>query len=226
MGLLLLGFYTPVHAAVVVLCASAPWLFGLSSGWILIALAGLYLFPPLMARTLLRLWGPMPQTATLGSRAFLRWWALAQLQLVFNRLPELEELLRLIPGLYSVWLRLWGARVGRFVLWSPGVVITDRQLVSVGDHAVLGMGAKIGPHIVVRASDGTLRLLAAPVVIGREAIVGGLTVFGPGARMAPGETSHRTLVLPPFWTWEGGRRRRPDPNGGPEPAAIPEWSEP
>jgi acetyltransferase-like isoleucine patch superfamily enzyme len=220
-----LGFYAPVHAAAVVLCALAPWLFGASSTWVLVALAVLYLFPPLMARTVVALWGPTPRSATLGSGAFLRWWALSQLQLVFNRLPQLEELLRLIPGLYSVWLRLWGARVGRFVFWSPGVVITDRQLVWVGDRAVIGMGAKIGPHIVLRSADGTPRLLAAPVVIGAEAMVGGLTIFGPGARIAPGETSHRTLVLPPFWTWQGGRRRRPAAHDAPEAVASPDWSE-
>jgi acetyltransferase-like isoleucine patch superfamily enzyme len=221
-----MGYYTPVHATGVVLSALAPWLWGASSAWILIALALLYLFPPLMARTLLALWGPMPRSATLGSRAFLRWWALSQLQLVFNRLPQLEELLRMIPGLYSVWLRLWGARIGRLVFWSPGVVITDRQLVWVGDRAVIGMGAKIASHIVLRAADGTPRLLAAPVVIGAEAMVGGLTIFGPGARIAPGETLHATLVIPPFWTWERGRRRSPVTGGRPDPPATsPEWSE-
>ena len=222
--MIVVGFYTPLHAAVVGLCASAPWLFGGSPAWVLLALAVLYLFPPLMARALRVLWGPTPLGATFGSSAFLRWWALSQLQLVFNRFQILEESLRMVPGLYSAWLRLWGAHVGRFVLWSPGVVITDRQLVWVGDRVVLGMGVKIGPHIVVREADGTARLLAAPVVIGDEAMVGGLTVFGPGSRMAPGETSHRSLILPPFWTWERGRRRRPDPNGTPDPAL--EGSEP
>ncbi|MGH7388339.1 MAG: acyltransferase [Candidatus Rokuibacteriota bacterium] len=211
--MLIMGFYTPVHAAAVVGCVLAPWLFGAGAAWVAAGLALLYLFPPLMARTLLALWGPTPRSATLGSAAFLRWWALGQLQLVFNRLPQLEELLRLVPGLYSAWLRLWGSRVGRLVFWSPGVVVTDRQLVDVGDRAVIGMGARIAPHIVLREPDGTARLVAAPVVIGAAAMVGGLAVFGPGARMAPGETSHRTLVLPPFWTWEQGRRRRPAPGG-------------
>lgn len=207
--MLALGFYTPVHAAAVVACLLAPWLFGAPASWVLIGLALLYLFPPLVARAVLAVWGPLPPSTTLGSGAFLRWWALSQLQLVFNRLPQLEELLRLVPALYSAWLRLWGSRIGRLVFWSPGVVITDRQLVEVGDRAIIGMGAKIGPHVVIREPDGTTRLIAAPVVIGAGAMVGGLTVFGPGARMAPGEMSHRTLVLPPFWSWEHGRRRRP-----------------
>jgi len=225
--MVLMGYYTPVHAAGVALCALTPWLWGASWLRVLIALILLSLFPPLMARTLAALWGPTPRAATFGSSAFLHWWALSQLQLVFNRLPQLEELLRMIPGLYSLWLRLWGARVGRFVFWSPGVVITDRQLVWVGDRAVIGMGAKIASHIVLRAADGTRRLLAAPVVIGAEAMVGGLTIFGPGARIAPGETPHATLVLPPFWTWERGRRRSPVTGGRPDqPATSPEWSEP
>ena len=207
--MLALGFYTPLHAAAVAACLLAPWLFGARMTWVPAGLALLYLVPPLVARTLLLVWGPLPPAAALGSGAFLRWWALSQLQLVFNRLPQLEELLRLVPALYSAWLRLWGARIGRLVFWSPGVVITDRQLVEVGDGAVIGMGAKIGPHVVVREPDGTTCLVAAPVVIGAGAMVGGLTVFGPGARIAPGEATHRALVLPPFWSWEHGRRRPP-----------------
>lgn len=207
--LLLAGFYTPAHAAAVLACVLAPWLFGARAAWAVAGLALLYVFPPLAARVVLALWGPTPRSATLGSGGFLRWWLLGQLQMVFNRLPQLEELLRLVPGLYSAWLRLWGSRVGRLVFWSPGVVVTDRQLVDVGDRAVIGMGVRIAPHIVDRDADGTARLVAAVVVIGAGAMVGGLTVFGPGARMAPGETSHRTLVLPPFHTWERGRRRPP-----------------
>jgi hypothetical protein len=207
--MLIMGFYTPLHAGAVVACLLAPWLFGAPASFILIGLAVLYLFPPLAARALFALWGPTPRAATMGSSAFLRWWALTQLQVVFNRLPQLEELLRLVPGLYSSWLRLWGSRVGRLVFWSPGVVVTDRQLVDVGDGAVLGMGAKVAPHIVVREPDGVTRLVAAPVVIGAGAVVGGLTVFGPGSRMAAGETSHRAVTLPAFWSWEQGRRRPP-----------------
>ena len=211
--MLVTGFYTPVHAAAVLACVLAPWLFAASAAWVPGGVALLYVFPPLLARVILVLGGPTPPSATLGSPAFLRWWALGQLQLVFNRFPHLEEIIRLVPGLYSAWLRLWGSHVGTLVFWSPGVVVTDRQLVDIGDRAVIGMGVRIAPHIVVREPDGIARLIAAPVIIGAGAMVGGLTVFGPGARMAPGETSHRTVVLPPFWTWEQGRRRRPVPGG-------------
>lgn len=222
--MLVSGWYTPAHAGAVAACVLAPWLFGGSWGWVPIGLALLYLFPPLAARTLIALGGPTPRSATFGSSAFVRWWALSQLQLIFNRLPQLEELLRLVPGLYSVWLGLWGSRVGRFVFWSPGIVITDRQLVEVGDRAVIGMGVTIGPHLVLREGRGATRVISAPVVIGAGAIVGGRAVFGPGARIAPGETSHATLVLPPFCTWERGRRRRPEGNG-PLEAAAAGWSE-
>jgi len=114
--------------------------------------------------------------------------------------------------------------VGCFVFWSPGIVITDRQLVEVGDRAVIGMGVTIGPHLVVRGGHGATRVISAPVVIGAGAIVGGRGVFGPGARIAPGETSHATLVLPPFCTWERGRRRRPERNAQLDAAAA-GWSE-
>jgi acetyltransferase-like isoleucine patch superfamily enzyme len=212
-GMLLIGWYTPLHAAAVAACILAPELFATSWMWVPIGIALLYLFPPLAARTVMAAWGPTPSSATIGSRAFLRWWTLAQLQLVFNRLPQLEEVLRLVPGLYSAWLRLWGARVGRLVFWSPGVVITDRQLVEVSEGAIVGMGVTLAAHLVLRDGDTTTRVISAPVVVGAGAIVGGQAILGPGASIVSGETAHATVVLPPFWKWERGRRRRPAAHG-------------
>jgi hypothetical protein len=224
-AMLLTGWYPAAHAAAVAACLLAPWLVGASWAWIPTGGALLYLFPPLAARVLMVLWGPTPPSATFGSSAFLRWWALCQLQVIFNRLPQLEELLRLVPALYSLWLCLWGSRVGRFVFWSPGVVVADRQLLQVGDGAVIGMGVTIAPHLVLREKGGAARVVSAPVVIGAGALVGGQGVFGPGAGVAPGETSCATLVLPPFSRWERGRRRRPPIDGRPHLTAI-DGSEP
>jgi hypothetical protein len=221
--MLLIAWYTPAHAGAVATCMLAPWLFGASWAWVPVGVAFLYLLPPLAARTILALWGPTPSAAMVGSSDFIRWWGLSQLQLIFNRFPQLEELVRLVPGLYSLWLGLWGSRVGRLVFWSPGVVITDRQLIEVGDGAVIGMGVTIAPHLVLRERSGT-RVMSAAVVIGPRAIVGGQGILGPGASIAPGETAHATLVLPPFWRWERGRRRRPESNGQLD-ATVAGWSE-
>ncbi len=204
--MLLLGFYPPLHLGLVALLLSGPWSLGAPLVAPAAGLALLYLFPPLAARGLRAVWRLPAPTAAVGSRAFLGWWALCQLQMVFNRLRFLEEGLRLVPGLYSAWLRLWGARVGRYVYWSPGVVITDRLFVEVGDRVVVGFGTHIVPHLLLAADATPPEVLLAPIVIGRHALVGGLSVLGPGARIAPHETPPARTVLPPFWAWAGGRR--------------------
>ena len=215
-----MGLYTPLHAAAVALFLAAPWMFD-ARGWTVAAgLTLLYVFPPLAARLVLTACDSQATTVPVGSAAFLRWWALAQLQLVFNRLPALEELLRLVPSLYSAWLRLWGARVGRFVYWAPGVLVTDRSLLEVGDRVVVGVSTRIVAHVIIGQPDGRRALLMAPVVIGSGAIVGGFSVLGPGARILEGEMPPALTVLSPFWTWSGGRRRFAPGNGATAPSVA------
>lgn len=40
----------------------------------------------------------------------------------------------LIPGIFSCWLRLWGAKVGRDVYWTTRLEIADRSLLEIGDR--------------------------------------------------------------------------------------------
>jgi len=213
-----IAFYTPLHAVAVAVLLTAPWTLGAGRWSPAAGLALLYLVPPLAARLLLRSQDRVGARAPVGSGAFLRWWALAQLQIVFSRLGALEELMRLLPGLYSAWLRLWGARVGRLVYWAPGVFITDRYLLEVGDRVVVGAGTRIVGHLIT-GPDGGHELLTAPVVIGSGAVVGGFSMLGPGARIGEDQTPPALTVLSPFWTWSGGRRRFA-PGGAQAAAAV------
>src|SRR5687768_16618078 len=97
-----------------------------------LAFTTLYLLPPLAVRAF-TLITPIPAGKfPVNSPTFLKWWFTAQWQILFNRLRILEELLRLIPGLYSTWLRLWGVKIGRLVYWTPGLEILDRPLLNIG----------------------------------------------------------------------------------------------
>src|SRR5262245_54164791 len=88
--------------------------------WVL-PVTWLLLVPPVVVRTILML-RPLPRTdIEIGSAPFLTWWLTSQWQVIFNRLPWIEEVIRLVPGLYAVWLRLWGANVGKLVYWTPGL---------------------------------------------------------------------------------------------------------
>ena len=134
------------------------------------------------------------------------WWFTSQWQVIFNRLPWIEEIIRLTPGLYSFWLRLWGARIGKFVYWTPGLQILDRPLLDIGDRVVFGAGVKINPHIIMPNRNGQLALLVAPVRIGADALVGGYSLLLAGSWIGPGEASPGKRILAPFAGWVGGRR--------------------
>jgi hypothetical protein len=191
-----------VIGTLVIIPASANW-----SRWTwCLAPAWLLIIPPIVVRLLLAI-RPLPETdIPIGSQPFLRWWFTSQWQVIFNRLPWIEEIIRLVPGLYAVWLRLWGAKVGELVYWTPGFRILDRSLLNVGDRVVYGVGVKIAPHIIMRDRDGQLVLRVATVRIGDEALVGAYSLLLAGSWIGPGEASPGKLELAPFTGWVDGRR--------------------
>ncbi len=200
-AMILSGYLPLVH----LLAVAAVALRGPGGAWARtgLALGMLYLMPPVGAR-LTGLVLPLRYgDLGMGERGFLAWWIGAQWQIVFNRLPLLEELLRLLPSAYSMWLRLWGARVGSLVYWSPGVVIVDRSLVDVGDGAVLGLGARLASHVLMPVEGGA-RLLVAPITIGPRALVGAYSVISPGVVIGEGQASPPLRALRPFTRWRTG----------------------
>jgi acetyltransferase-like isoleucine patch superfamily enzyme len=113
-----------------------------------------------------------------------------------------------VPGLYANWLRLWGARLGPLIFWSPGCSIFDRQLVEIGGQTVIGAGVKLVPHVIVREADGVTRLLLAPIRIGQGTLIGGFSVLTAGNEVGAGEMTPATYALPPFAAWHDGKRLR------------------
>ena len=173
-----------------------------------IAFAFLYLFPPTAARLLLWAARIRQGQIDLGTKDFLAWWTLFQLQVLFSRLNALEEVLRLVPGLYSQWLRLWGARIGRFTYWAPGTLITDRSFLSIGNDVVFGAGVRLNPHVIAKSKNGSVQLLLATVRVGDRATVGGYSLLTAGTEISAGETTRAFLISPPFSIWKEGKRVR------------------
>lgn len=173
-----------------------------------IIVGGLYLLPPLLVRLLFWL-RPLPAgNHALDTSAFLLWWASAQGQIVFCRFPFLEELLRLVPGLYSAWLRLWGARIGRLTYWAPGVAVLDRSLLEIGDGVIFGAGVRLNSHVIAEDDSGILRLQVAPVKIGDGCRIGGYSLLAAGTVVKGGQTLKAFSLSPPFAVWHEGRRAR------------------
>jgi hypothetical protein len=175
---------------------------------ILWSAAWLYLVPPLACRVTLLLFGrPEGRRLTQGTRAYQVWWFTHQWQVVFNRLPGLEELLRLVPGLYALWIRAWGGQVSPWAYWGPGSLVVDRYLVAVEAGAVIGMGAGLTGHIGYLSADGIFLVDVAPPRVGRGAIMGTRSGLGPGAELTPHQVLPAGRLIPPFVRWDGTAKR-------------------
>jgi hypothetical protein len=161
----------------------------------------IYLLPPVVSRITLTAFGRPAGRATLETRAYRVWWFLTQWQMIFNRLPWLEELLRLVPGLYPLWIGLWGGRLSQFAFVSPGVLITDRYLVDVRRGAVLGVKCTLAGHLALRDEGGRFVVLIGAPIVEAEAIVGGEAGLGPGATVRAGHTLPAGRRVAPFGVW-------------------------
>ena len=177
--------------------------------WAAVAvLATLYLLPP-MAVAMAR-----PRTALMATRypidspEFIRWWYTAQWQVVFSRFPQLEELLRIVPGLYSTWLRLWGAKIGSIVYWSPGLSMLDRPFIDIGNRVVIGAGTRLSSHFLARGQDGMTELVVATITIGDDAIIGGYSLLPAGVWVGDCEQTPGGRPIAPFSRFQNGRSVR------------------
>jgi len=205
--LLLINYYTAVYVIIAVLVIYHG---GFTARELLIyLLIWIYIFPPLLCRLVIFLYGRPVGIVKANSALFMRWWFLTQLQMVFVRLPFLEEVLRIFPGIYSAWLNLWGARVSLFTYWSPAVTVTDRYLIHIDHGAVIGGGCRIGAHILMVDKNGEKYLTLAQVQIDKNSVIGIHAAIGPGCHVYPNETIPAGKILKPFFAWKDGKILRP-----------------
>jgi hypothetical protein len=204
--LLALNAWPAAHVAAAVLLATVtPW----TLGWRLAACAlWIFLAPPLICRAVSANGLPAGEF-DVPTRAFFRWWATWNLQAVFNRLPWIEEAIRLVPGLYSAWLRLWGSRIGKLTLWSPGVRVLDRPFLVVGDNVVVGIDVRLVGHLGGLDSRGHASLTLGPVTLGDRTSVGGGSMLGAGFVLEADQVTEALFLGLPFTRWRSGERVPP-----------------
>jgi len=183
--------------------------FGSPGIGIIVTLVWLYLLPPLCCRLVLMLLGKPEGEVDDASPVFRRWWFVSQLQLLYSRIPLLEELLRIVPGLYGLWLCLWGGKVSPWVYWSPGVKVFDRYHLCIDKAVLIGGGCRIGAHAMRRGEDGSFYLVVAPLTIERDCTIGFNAALGPGVKVYAGETVPAGKILKPYYSWRDGRAVRP-----------------
>lgn len=200
LAMLLCNLIPPIHAVGTLACFFLP----IEWPWrICAAFTVLYILPLIPARMLRESLRKTPPEIAVGSTDFIKWWACFQCQVLFLRFPALEEIIRLVPGCYSLWLRLWGSRIGRLTYWAPRTCILDRGFLDIGDHVIFGAGVKLNPHVM---EEG--RLLLAPVKIGNGSLIGGYSLLTAGTEIAADEAVRAFLISPPFSKWKDQKRIR------------------
>ena len=162
------------------------WLFVAPSAIaVLLLLLVLYGLPLIAYRLHARIYPIRQGTSYLRGTTYSPWWGSHQLQQIYIAFPVLEAILRLIPGAFSLWLRLWGSQVGRGVYWTPAIEIADRGLLDIGDRVVFGYRVGLYGH-VVKPKQNNLLLYVNTVKIGSDAFVGAGSVLGPGTELGEG----------------------------------------
>ena len=151
----------------------------------LIIFLSIYIFPLICHRLLVTLFPVKEGISDIFSKNFSPWWASHQIQSLFIAIPRLESLLILVPGLYSLWLRCWGSKVGKAVYWTPGVSNYDRDLLIIGDGAIFGERAVTVAHVIT-PKDGKGLLMIAKIKVGTKCFVGAGSGLGPGVTMDDG----------------------------------------
>lgn len=150
---------------------------------VLVLVTVVYLVPVACFRLHASAW-PLPEgRSRLDRPGYVPWWGGHHFELVYHAFPFLEAALRLVPGLYSAWLRLWGSRVGRRVHWTPRVEISDRGLLDIGDDVVFGHLSACYAHLIKPRRDG-LVLYVRRIRIGDRVFIGAGSRLGPGVRIA------------------------------------------
>ncbi|MFT6067695.1 MAG: acetyltransferase-like isoleucine patch superfamily enzyme [Bacteriovoracaceae bacterium] len=145
----------------------------------------IYLFP-LISFRIMNLFYPINEgRSDLAKDKYSPWWGGHQIQLLFYVVPQFEAFLRIIPGGYSLWLRLWGSKVGKGVYWTPNVEIDDRSMVEIGNHVLFGHKVELISH-VVGGKKGNFSLYSKNIVIGDGSFVGAGSRLGPGAEIEAG----------------------------------------
>lgn len=173
--------------ALVIACVSASFMMMIvtrSPLWLLAIIFSIYGLPLLAFRVIDRIRPLREGRSYLDGPRYSPWWGSHNIQRIYIAFPQLESLLQLIPGAFSLWLRLWGSRIGRRVHWTPRVEIADRSLLDVGDDVVFAHKIECYAHAIKPSRRGRLVLYVRRISIGSRVFIGAGTRIGPGARVS------------------------------------------
>ena len=142
----------------------------------------LYLAPPIIFRILLIIYQTPKSLTYIGKKSTSGnlWYLSYQLQKNFEVFKFLEGILKLVPELYSHWLRLWGSKIGKKINWTSGCEVVDRPFLEIGDRCLIGNQTYISAHAIKKSNEKYLLYLKKPI-IGNDVVTGFRSTIGPGA---------------------------------------------
>ena len=191
----LITFFPGLHALLVI--ASMGY-FIIEPSWLSAGLipVAIYLFP-LVAYRLHQLIVPIVEGESSIIGSYSPWYGTHMIQLVFIGFPSCERFLRLFPGVFSIWLRLWGSKVGKGVYYTPHLELADRGLLEIGHGCVFGYNVKIAGHYISPSKEKGLKLYVRKVVIEDGGFVGAASRLAPGVRVKAGALVKATVDVYP-----------------------------
>jgi acetyltransferase-like isoleucine patch superfamily enzyme len=107
------------------------------------------------------------------------WFLYYQLQSVYSHFAFFERSLKVFPGAYSLWLRMWGSKIGRAVNWTPECQIVDRGHLEIGDRSFIGNRSYMSAHILKKSKDRYF-LYVKRIQIGSDTMVSYHAHLSPG----------------------------------------------
>jgi hypothetical protein len=141
---------------------------------------------PLMLFRAICLFAPVREgSSVLAKDVWSSWFISYRLQLIYGYFPFLEGALLAIPGVFNLWLRAWGSRVGKRVFWAALVQVTDRGHLDIGDDVMFGNAVYLSPHVMQRRRARGV-LYVKRISVGAGAFVGAGVRMGPGVVVEPG----------------------------------------
>ena len=131
-------------------------------------------------------------------KGYSPWFGTHMIQQNFISFKAAEEVLRTIPGLFPLWLRAWGSKVGRNVYIAPHFEIADRSLMNIADNAIFGYGVKVSSHVISPSREhGGLKVYVRIVHIEKGGFVGAAARIAPGVVVKKGALVKATTDVYP-----------------------------
>lgn len=149
------------------------------------ALFCLYLFP-LITWKFINFFYPLKEGKSyIAGPTFSPWLTSYRIQEIYIKLPVLEKIIMLVPFLYNVWLRAWGSKIGKRVLFAPNITIIDRAGLEIGNYVYFGDGCYLSSHLILEKNKKFI-CFYKKIKIEDNSFIGAFTTLAPGALIKEG----------------------------------------